>query len=142
MNIEFMNGQTTCDPMTLVADRIIREHEKATGKKVKPWSYEPMIEELPRIKARFKAKYYKQGSRKEGNLTVTGFDFVPHYFDTLEAAKEEGNKLISIMGDSLMFLKTEKGYTFVPKVFDAATNIYRTARACGAEIVDEIIVLK
>jgi hypothetical protein len=91
---------------------------------------------------KLKAKYYKKRTEKQGNLTVTGFDFQPHYFPTLEAAKTEGHKLITEMGDTLIFLKTDKGFTFVPKVADARTNIYRTARACGVEVVDEITVLR
>jgi hypothetical protein len=69
---------------------------------------------------------------------LRGLAFVPHFYPTLEEAKEGAQKLLYVSSSSILFFKRHDGqFTFVPIAGDARTMMFRVAKACGAEQVDD-----
>lgn len=57
---DFLNGVTTCDPFSLDAERVIKAHEQATGRKVEAWT-------LKRALAKIKAEKVKKCTRRSAS---------------------------------------------------------------------------
>jgi hypothetical protein len=87
-----------------------------------------------------KSGFYKKMRDKQAGLS--GYTFVPHYYTTEEKAREGAYKFMSVSPSSVLILKKDDKYTFIPLAGDARTLVYRTANAFGAEVVDDIVCLK
>lgn len=78
---------------------------------------------------------------RDGHLTF--LEFVPHQYDTMDAAMTAAKVFIRIAPLSIMFFRRHDGkFTFVPRTGDGPSVMIRTALACGAEVMDEITILK
>lgn len=80
---------------------------------------------------------------EDKELCLKGYEFVPPQCRTLEEAKKKALKFFAVSPSTVLFLELPDGsFTFVPIAGDARTMIGRTAKACGAKVLDETVCIK
>lgn len=101
-----------------------------------------VLKDIKKALVKTKDKFVASGFfKKETDKGITGYTFIPKSYKTLEAAKKGAIKFFHISPSSIMFIQRKDGkFTFVPRTGDAATMIYRTAKACEGKIIGEDII--
>ena len=84
-------------------------------------------------------KFVKSGFYREVKDGIcTYLEFIPSIRDTLDEIKEVAKKFIRVSPSSIYFIKRPDGkYTFVPRTGSPDTDITRSIRVCGCEIIDQ-----